>query len=97
MLPGWLYKLGKDKVLRLCIENAESEFYLKQAHVAMGNIRVSPNQTIRRIEHMGVYWPTMRKDIYAYVQRCSFLEEKGPMFNSSSSLFQVSISPHPIG
>ena len=92
MLAGRLYKKGKDGILRLCIEKNKSDVYVEQAHIALGNIHISPDQTIRRIEHMGVYWPTMRKDVYAYVRRCSCSEEKGQTSNCSSTLFQVSVT-----
>ena len=77
MLARRLYKKGKDGILRLCIEKNKSDVYIEQAHIALGNIYISPDQTIRRINRMGVYWPTMRKDVYAYVHRCSCSEEKG--------------------
>ena len=71
MIAGRLYKLGKDGVLRLCVETQETRMYLEQAHVALGNIHMSPRQTMKRVERMGVYWPTMRRDIHSYVQNCS--------------------------
>ena len=92
MLARRLYRNGKDGILRLCIERNESDVYVEQAHIALGNIHISPNETIRRIECMGVYWPTMRKDVYAYVRRCSCSEEKGQTSNCSSTLFQVSVT-----
>ena len=87
MIARRLYKLGKDGILRLCIERNESDVYVEQAHIALGNIHISPDQTIRRIERMGVYWPTMREDVYAYVRRCSCSKEKGKTFKCYSTLF----------
>ena len=92
MLAGRLYKKGKDGILRLCIERNESDVYVEQAHISLGNIHISLDQTIRRIERMGVYWSTMRKDVYAYVCRCSCFEEKDHTSNCCSTLFQVSIT-----
>ena len=80
MFAGRLYKLGKDGILRLCIERNERDIYVEQAHIAIDNIHISPNKTIQRIECMGVYWPMMRKDVYAYECRCSCFEEKGQTF-----------------
>ena len=92
LLARRLYKKGIDGILRLCIERNESDVYVEQALIALGNIHISPDQTIRRIERMGVYWPTMRKDIYAYVHRCSCFEEKGQTFKCYSTLFHVSVT-----
>ncbi|NHV87669.1 hypothetical protein HA385_24110, partial [Escherichia coli] len=44
---------------------------MKQAHVAMGNIHRSPESTLRRVKWMGVYWPSMKTDVYDYVRACS--------------------------
>ena len=71
MIARRLYKLGKDGILRMYVKTQEAQMYLEQAHIALGNIHMSPRQTIKRVERMGVYWPTMRKDIHSYVQNCS--------------------------
>ena len=43
MLAKRLYKLGKDGILRLCIEKNESDIYVEQAHIAIGSIHISPD------------------------------------------------------
>ena len=55
MLAGRLYKRGTYGVLRMCIESTDVERYLQLAHVTMGNIHCAPDQTVRRIEQMGIY------------------------------------------
>ena len=45
--------------------------YIQEAHVAIGNVHQHLEQTLQRIQHMGVYWPSMRKDVYDYVRGCS--------------------------
>ena len=47
------------------------EIYLNKAHVAVGNIHFAPEQTLRRVERRGVFWPTMRQDVYSYVRACT--------------------------
>ena len=49
MLAGRLYKLGKDGILRLCIEKNKSYSYVEQAHIAIGYIHVSPDQTMKSV------------------------------------------------
>ena len=92
MLARRLYKKGKDGILSLCVERNESDVYVEQAHIALNNIHISPDQTIRRIERMGVYWPTMRKDVYTYLRRCSCSKEKGQTSNCNCTLFHVSVT-----
>ena len=71
MLVGRLYKLGDDRVLRLCIEAKEMLEYLRQAHIRMGDFHMSPKQTFKQVERMRLYWSTMQRDIDAYVRNCS--------------------------
>ena len=47
MLAGCLYKEGQDGILRLCIEPFEKAHYLEIAHVAVGNIHMAGNQTLK--------------------------------------------------
>ena len=49
MLARRLYKEGQDGVLRLCIEPFEKAHYLETAHVAVGNIHMAGNQTLKQI------------------------------------------------
>ena len=41
MLAGRMYNLGRDGVLRLCIEPQEKEHYLVAAHITVGNIHMA--------------------------------------------------------
>ena len=54
MLAGQMYHLGRDGILRLCIEPQEKEHYLITAHITIGGIHMAADQTIRRILWAGV-------------------------------------------
>ena len=89
MLAGRLYKKGSDGVLRICVEADEVGDYIVQAHIAVRNIHVAPEQTIRRLDKMGVYWPSYRKDIYQHVRNCSCGQGEVKTMNYLSTLFQI--------
>ena len=89
MIVGRLYKQGKDGVLNMCIEKEDSISYLEQAHVAIGNIHMTPEQTVRRIERMGVYWPTMKKDVYDLVRGCSCRRSASHVHLNFITLYQM--------
>ena len=57
LLAGRLYKSHKNKVLSLCIEPKYWYLYLQYAHVAVGKVHFSKEQTLRRLKHFGVFWP----------------------------------------
>ena len=42
MLVERLYRLGKDGILKLCVDGQEATRYLEQAHIAMDNFHMSP-------------------------------------------------------
>ena len=46
MLSGRMYHLGRDGILRLCIEPQEKEHYLVAAHIAVGGIHMAADHTI---------------------------------------------------
>ena len=64
LLVDRLYKSQRDKVLSLCIDPEDQYYYLQYAHIAVGSIHFSKEQTVRRLKHLGVYWPQMRRDVH---------------------------------
>ena len=56
MVSGRLYRKDNgDPIMRLCIDTDVVVPYLECAHVAIGNIHLSPKQTLKKIQRMGVY------------------------------------------
>ena len=64
---------------------------LKLAHVAVGNIHMAGNQTLKRILWSGVWWPTIRQETHEYVRQCKDCQTNRPL--PHATLFQVSIAP----
>ena len=91
LLVGRLYKSQKDKVLSLCIEPKDQYYYLQYAHVAVGNIHFSTEQTMRRLKYFGVYWPQMRANVHSWVSSCEKCKQNPPL--PYATLFQVQINP----
>ena len=86
-----LYKYQQEKVLSLCIEPKDQYLYLQYAHIAVGNVHFSKEQTLRRLKHFGLYWPHMRADVHTWVTSCEKCKQNPPL--SFATLFQVQISP----
>ena len=57
LLVGRLYHEGNDKILRLCIEPLEKEYFLNQAHQSTIGIHLAGQQTAQALMRLGVYWP----------------------------------------
>ena len=91
MLAGQMYYLGRDGILRLCIEPQEKEHYLVTAHITIGGIHMVADQTIRRILWASVWWPTMRAEVHIFVNTCLECQERPP--RPHATLFQIAIAP----
>ncbi|MCO5572921.1 hypothetical protein L7F22_037746 [Adiantum nelumboides] len=91
LLAGRLYKKNQDGILLLCINPEEKEQYLTQAHTTIIGIHYAEDQTMQRILRLGVYWPTMRSDIYLFVKSCVQCQIQTPI--PHVTLFQVSVVP----
>ena len=91
LLVGRLYKARSDCILTLCIDPKEREIHLNQTHVAMGNIHFSKDQTLRRLQYFGVYWPKMRLDVHNLVQACAKCCVHPPL--PYATRFQVQVNP----
>ena len=57
----------------------------------MGNIHFSKEQTLRRLKHLGVYWPQMRRDVHTWITSCERCEQNPPL--PYATLFQVQANP----
>ena len=64
--------------------------YIQEAHVAIGDFHQPPKQILQRLEHMGVYWPSMRKDVYDYARGCSCEMGANPIAINAITLYQLS-------
>ena len=91
LLKGRLYKVRFDHILNLCIDPEEIDVQLNHAHVEMGDIHFSKDQTLRRLQHFVVYWPRMRLDVHKLVQSCAKCHVHPPL--PYASLFQVQVNP----
>ena len=91
MVAGRLYqKEDGDPLMRLCIDKEATVPYLECAHVAIGDMHLSPKQTLNRIKQMGVYWPTMYKDVHKYIRECTCQRDKSLVMLNAIILYKMS-------
>ncbi|RYA43692.1 hypothetical protein [Enterobacter cloacae complex sp. GF14B] len=69
LLARRLYKRNRDGILLLCINPEEKEQYLSQAHITIVGLHFAEDQTMQRILRLGVFWPTMRRDVHSFVKK----------------------------
>ena len=91
MVAGRLYwKENRDLLMRLCIDKDEAIPYLECAHIAIGNMHLSPKQTQKRTKWMGFYLPTVNKDVFKYNRECTGMRNKSPIVHNAISLYKMS-------
>ena len=91
LIAGRLYHEGNDKILRLCIEPLEQDYFLKQAHNSALGIHSAGQQTTQALMRLGIYWPSMRQDAFSYVHNCDKCRAHKPV--SYGTLYHIMIAP----
>lgn len=62
---------------------------MERAHVAIGNIHFAHDLTMCQVESMGIYCPSMRKDICAMVRVCGCQKDKGNFDSNALALYHI--------
>ena len=60
-----LYKRGFSRPYLRCLSHKEADYVMKEVHE-----RICGNHSGARLIRVGYYWPTMLKDVQAYVKAC---------------------------
>ena len=79
LISGRLYYLGRDQVLRLCLDPEDYESVIREAHVTIGGNHADPCQTETRILCNGYWWPTLSKDIAEFIKKCPKCIQREPL------------------
>ena len=75
--------------MRFCTDKEAAIPYLECTHVAIGNMHLSPKQTLKRIQRMGVYWPTMYRDVHKHIRECTCQTEKSQALMNAITLYKL--------
>ena len=69
-----LYNMGLDQVLRRCVLDHERPYILWECHNRVVGGHVGGNSTTRKILQVGLWWPTVHKDVKEYVKKCDICQ-----------------------
>ena len=92
LISGRLYKLCPGEILRLVPNPEDYEEILFSTHMSIGGIHFSGNNTARRVQFRGFWWPNLTKDCEEYVKKCSTCSWKEP--SKFSTLYTVQVNPN---
>ncbi|MCO5600642.1 hypothetical protein L7F22_054757 [Adiantum nelumboides] len=74
---GALYRLGKDGVLRRCVQEEERIELLEEAHEGDAGGHMSGEVTTRKLLQAGYWWNSMFKDAQEWVKECDACQQTG--------------------
>ncbi|KAI5443429.1 hypothetical protein KIW84_012173 [Lathyrus oleraceus] len=72
-----LFKRGKDGIFRRCIPEEEVSNIIKHCHSAPYGGHASTSKTYAKILQVGLFWPTMWRDVYACIVKCDRCQRTG--------------------
>jgi len=70
LIAGHLYKIGLDQILKRCVPQHERKAILWECHVGVAGGHLGNKTTVRKILHVGLWWPTIHKDSKAFAKEC---------------------------
>ena len=74
VIAGKLYKLGPDEILRGCVLLHEQGPILEEAHTRIMGGDYGGRNTVRKVLHIELWWPTLHNDAIDYVQSCDVFQ-----------------------
>ena len=87
-----LYRLGKDNVLRLCLDPEDINSVIFEAHVTIEGSHAYRGQTKNCILCNGYWWPTLTRDVADYIHQCPNCIHKEPI--AHATLYLMMATPH---
>ncbi|KAL0319717.1 UNVERIFIED_CONTAM: hypothetical protein Sradi_5233200 [Sesamum radiatum] len=71
LIDGNLYKRGFSSPLLKCLNSDKAEYVLREVHEGSCGNHFGARSLARKVLRQGYYWPTMMKDGFSLVQKCS--------------------------
>ena len=70
LVNGVLYKRGFSQPYLRCLIPEEVDYVMQEVHQGVRGNHSGPRSLVHKLIQAGYYWPTMQKDVTAYVKVC---------------------------
>ena len=70
LINGFLYKMGLYDILRRCVLEHERDNIMHEAHYGPAGGNFQEDTTAKKIQQLGLWWPTLHKDCKNFVSQC---------------------------
>ena len=68
LINVFLYKMGLDVILRRCVLEHERDRIMHEAHYGPAGGHFQVDTTAKKIQQLGLWWPTLHKDCNFFFQ-----------------------------
>ncbi|GFY91594.1 hypothetical protein Acr_07g0017900 [Actinidia rufa] len=92
---GKLYKRSFSGPLLKCLQPEEAEYVLKEIHEGISGNHSGARSLARKTIRQGYFWPTMERDVAAYVKRCDKCQRFAPVSHLPHTEMVPMSSPWP--
>ncbi|RVX14859.1 hypothetical protein CK203_012141 [Vitis vinifera] len=95
--PDWghLYKRSFTGPYLRCLGHSEAQYVLAELHEGICGNHTGGRSLAHRAHSQGYYWPTMKKDAAAYVQKCDKCQRYAPIPHMPSAALKSVSGPWP--
>ena len=77
LINGFLYKMGLDDILKRCVLKHKRNNIMYEAHYGPTRGHFQANTTAKKIQQLGLWWPTLYKDCKNFVRQCDRCQRLG--------------------
>ena len=70
LMKDVLYKRGFSRPYLRCLGHKEANYVMREVHEGICRNHSGARSLVHKLIRAGYYWPTMMKDVQAYVQSC---------------------------
>ncbi|RVW99982.1 Transposon Ty3-I Gag-Pol polyprotein [Vitis vinifera] len=92
---GHLYKRSFTGPYLRCLGHSEARYVLAELHEGICGNHAGGRSLAHRAHSQGYYWPTMKKDAAAYVQKCDKCQRYAPIPHMPSAALKSVSGPWP--
>nr|CAN72485.1 hypothetical protein VITISV_002718 [Vitis vinifera] len=95
LIGGYLYKRSFTGPYLRCLGHSEAQYVLAELHEGICGNHTGGRSLAHRAHSQGYYWPTMKKDAAAYVQKCDKCQRYAPIPHMPSAALKSVSGPWP--
>ena len=95
LIKDILYKRGFSRPYLRCLCQEEADYVMREVHKGICGNHSGARSLVHKLIRAGYYWPTMMKDVQAYVQSCDKCQRFSNFIRQPSEELTPMMAPWP--